>query len=372
MSYDTVTSHGTMALDGVRNEAYRNALARVITPESVVLDLGAGTGILGLVAARLGAKRVYLVDPSSIMGLTREIVAANGLDDRVVVLHGRLDEVRVPEPVDVIVSVMTGNFLLTEDLLPVLFHARDTLLKPGGHLVPNAAVMEAVPVSTPGVHARRIAAWSTPRYDVDLGAARPLAANSVYYMSESWEDVTYLAEPASILEMDFRSADYSPLRATVTFEVTEAGTCHGIAGWFRMQLGDAWLSTSPRAPKLHWCPVFLPIDPPLPLESGAALTVSLDRQPRGDWSWRVRSGREVRKHSTMLASVLTPDLLDKASPTHVPARNEALEATSAVLAMVDGHIDVSTIAERLSAAFPSRFSSHAAAVEFVQLVVARV
>ncbi|MGQ0732592.1 MAG: 50S ribosomal protein L11 methyltransferase, partial [Acidobacteriota bacterium] len=123
MSYLSVSGHRSMALDVRRNDAYRAALEQAITPDSVVLDLGAGTGVLGLMAARLGARRVYLVEPEDVIAVAEEIVRANSLQDVVTCLQGRIEDVKPPEPVDVIVSVLTGNFLLTEDLLRTLYHA---------------------------------------------------------------------------------------------------------------------------------------------------------------------------------------------------------------------------------------------------------
>lgn len=371
MSYESISSQGRMAFDAVRNEAYWAALARVVTPDSVVLDLGAGTGILGLLAARLGAKRVYLVDPSPIMTLTRDIVAANHLEDRVICLHGRLSDVDIPEPVDIIVSVMTGNFLLTEDLLPVLFDARDRHLKPGGHLVPDAAVMEVAPVSSPELHARHVGLWSTIQHDVDLSAGRTSAANSVHYLADPMPELRFLAEPAPVLSMEFMNATYEPLHATLAQTALHAGECHGLVGWFRMRLGDQWLTTSPTVPRLHWSPAYLPLDPPLHVERGATVTVALDRQPRGDWSWRVRAGGEVRRHSTMLGSAVTPALLDRASAQYVPTQTEELAASAFVLSRVDGVSDVTVLATALRDRFPARFAEDVAALEFVQLTVAR-
>src|SRR3954453_18838728 len=191
-------SHRAMALDRVRNDAYAAALRSVIGPDTVVLDLGAGTGVLGLIAARLGAKRVYLVEPTEVIALASEVVAANGLQDSVQCLQGSFEDVRIPEQVDVIVSVMTGNFLLTEDLLPVLFRARDTLLRPGGRLIPNAAVMEAVLVSAPEAYATHVESWSTAQHGVSLAAARTYAANSIIYGPANFRECAYLAEPATL------------------------------------------------------------------------------------------------------------------------------------------------------------------------------
>src|SRR5262249_38747512 len=118
MSYLSLADQGSMALDRVRNTAYHRALRRAGRPDSVVLDVGAGTGIHGLMAARLGARRVYLVEPEDVIAIAAEIAADNGLQDVVRCIQGRIGDIALPEPVDIVVSTMTGNFLLTEDLLP--------------------------------------------------------------------------------------------------------------------------------------------------------------------------------------------------------------------------------------------------------------
>jgi hypothetical protein len=80
-----------------------------------------------------------------------------------------------------------------------------------------------------------------------------------------------------------------------------------------MRLGAAWLSTSPRAPKLHWWPAYLPIDPPLMLERGQEVQFMLDRVAFGDWTWRVDTRGEVRHHSTLLSRPITPASLVRGS-----------------------------------------------------------
>lgn len=371
MAYESVATHRGMALDAVRNDAYARALEAVVTTDSVVLDLGAGTGVLGLMAARLGAKRVYLVEPSDVIAVAEEIARANGVQDRVRCLHGRLEDVAVPEQVDVIVSVMTGNFLLAEDLLPVLFDARDRHLKPGGHLIPGRAEMQAVLVSAPDVHAMHVEGWSTPQQGVDLGICRAYAANTILYGPAGIRDAVFLAEPATLLSLDLYRAGYEPLHAQVTFEVTQSGVCHGLAGWFRIHLGDSWLSTSPRAPRVHWSSAFLPLDPPQPVEAGQQVTLALDRLPRGEWSWRLSAGGESRRHSTLLSSPITAGTLQRASTQYIPMPTSELTATAFVLSCVDGTRNVTAIAERVQGQFPERYRRKQDALDFVQRVVGR-
>ena len=113
-----------MLFDEVRNTAYGKAIEAAVRPDSVVIDLGAGLGLHGLVAARAGARKVYLVEPEPIVEITRQVVARNGLHN-VEVVAKSAEKLELPEQADLIITVFTGNFLLGEDLLPVLFAARD-------------------------------------------------------------------------------------------------------------------------------------------------------------------------------------------------------------------------------------------------------
>jgi SAM-dependent methyltransferase len=371
MSYASVSGHRSMALDATRNRLYREALQQVVRPDSVVLDLGAGTGIHGLIAARLGAKRVYLVEPEDILAVAEEIVAANGLQEKVRCLRGRLEDIQLPEPVDIIVSAVTGNFLLTEDLLPTLFHARGTALKPGGLLIPGAATMAATPVSAATIHAKEIAAWSAPAEGIDLSAARGYAANSVFYRLEDLGDVQYLAEPQVLQTFDFSRDNDASVHSNTAYEITESAVCHGWVGWFSMKLGDRWVSTSPRDEPLHWSPAFLPLDPPVAFERGERVSFTLDRAAFGDWSWRIRSATIDQRHSTLLSAPMDAATLKKAVIDYAPSLNVDGRALAEVLAQCDGSVGAQAIAQSLCDRYPGRYHSAAEALAFVQRVIKR-
>ncbi len=360
-----------MALDARRNGAYAAALEQAVGRHSVVLDLGAGTGVHGLMAARLGAKRVYLVESEDIIFVAQEIAGANGLGNVVRCLHGRIEELTLPEPVDVIVSVLTGNFLLTEDLLSSLFHARDTALRPGGVLIPSAATMEAAPVSAATLHEKEIASWSVAQRGVDLGRARRYAANTIFYRQDGTKDLALLAEPQPLHTVDFHRDDYSSVHLEVTYEIARSGTCHGWVGWFTMKLGSEWVSTSPYDAPMHWSPAFLPLDPPLTLEQGELVTFSLDRAPFGDWTWRVRAESASQQHSTLLSAPMSATTLEKATLDYAPSRSVDGEALMFVLSQCDGQRRVEEIAQRLSSVHPDRYANRAVALGFVQRVVKR-
>ena len=369
MTYASVAAHRSMAHDRVRNEAYGAALQKVVRPDSIVLDLGAGSGVLGLIAARLGAKRVILVEPEDILTVAQEIVRANDLESTVDCLSGRIEDITLPERVDVVISVLTGNFLLTEDLLDTLFYARDHALKQGGALIPDAATMYAVPVSAEALYQREVGDWSRKQQNVELSAARSYAANTVFYRSEGMREVEYLAEPAVLQTFDFYTARDTNVHCSVAYEIERAGACHGWVGWFAMHLGDRWLSTSPRDARLHWSPAFLPLDPPLTFEQGDRVGFKLDRNPQGDWTWRIDSPRGHQRHSTLLSMPMSRDTIEKATLGYAPLLNAEGHALAYVLSQCNGQASVHAIAQALLGRYPGRYRSTDEAVRLVQRII---
>ena len=126
-------------LDRVRTNAYRDFILGnpSIFKDAVVLDVGCGTGVLSMFAARSGAKKVYAVDASAIAFKAERNIKANGLSDVITVVKGKVENIEIPEKVDVIVSEWMGYFLLYECMLDSVLHARERFMKPTGLMVPS-------------------------------------------------------------------------------------------------------------------------------------------------------------------------------------------------------------------------------------------
>jgi SAM-dependent methyltransferase len=366
MRYARIQDHQTMIFDDQRNQAYAQAMASVITPDSVVLDLGAGLGIHGLLAAQMGAKRVYLVEPEDVIAVAAEMALVNGFADRVHCLQGRIEEIELPEKVDVILSVFTGNCLLEEDLLPSLFWARDQYLKPGGVLIPQAAVLEAAPIHAPELYEREIEVWSGACLGIDQSPARHYASHSIYYHRDQLSSEQYLAEPACLMNLDFYHCHSTHCSAQATYEIQTAGVCHGWSGWFKIQLGDVWLSTAPDTAPTHWSSAFLPLDPPLVLEVGASVEFSLIRPAFGDWTWRATTDRWEQHHSTFFSLPMTVGTMRKKTNHYAPYLNRIGEATLKLLLHSTGSETSEQLSKLLLEQFPDLFSDLSVALKFVR------
>lgn len=134
-SYSSFYIHEEMIKDKVRTESYRKAIEG--NPKSfknkIVLDIGCGTGILSIFAARAGAKHVYGLEFADIADYATEIVKLNRLSDKITIIKSKVEEAILPvKKVDIIISEWMGYFLLYESMLDTVLYARDKWLVDGG------------------------------------------------------------------------------------------------------------------------------------------------------------------------------------------------------------------------------------------------
>ncbi|KFH05099.1 histone arginine methyltransferase PRMT1 [Toxoplasma gondii VAND] len=143
-SYAHFGIHEEMIKDSVRTGCYQRAICQNahLFANKVVLDVGSGTGILSLFAAKAGAKHVYGIECSEIVNIARKIVKENDMEDKVTFVQGKAEEVSLPvEKVDIIISEWMGYFLLYESMLDTVLFCRDKWLKPGGMIFPDKAAL---------------------------------------------------------------------------------------------------------------------------------------------------------------------------------------------------------------------------------------
>lgn len=369
MSYSRIAGHRAMVFDATRNELYAQALRKLVQPGSVVLDLGAGLGIHGLLAAAAGATRVYLVEPQPVVQAAKDVARANGLSNRLIVLQDRIEDVTVPEPVDLIVSVFTGNLLFSEDLLPSLFHARDRYLKPGGRLVPDRAELWLAPLYAPDLHAKHVARWSDPILELDYSSTRRFAANEILFLRhEEFRGSLRLADGVILSDVDLTTASSGDCKGATRCRVETSGLCHGLLGWIRIRLLDNWMSTDPDSPEVHWSPVMLPVDPPLPLVQGEEVELTLLRPAHGDWTWSVVAQAGSRRHSTFLAATDGAKELRKLAPASSPGLSEDGERALRILDLLRQGMSNRDIADALMAIKPM---DAAEALRLVQAIASR-
>ena len=153
-----------MLKDKVRTGTYQKAITSNphLFKNKIVLDIGCGTGILCLFAAKAGAKHVYGIEMAGIAHNARKIIEENGYSKKITVIKGKVEEIELPkgvDKVDIIISEWMGYFLLYESMLNTVLYARDKWLNEGGVIMPDKARMFICGIEDGEYMAEKINFW---------------------------------------------------------------------------------------------------------------------------------------------------------------------------------------------------------------------
>ena len=94
----SIHSLGRMMADRLRTEPYVQALRQSVHPGSVVLNIGTGAGGQALLACKLGARRVYAIEPGDSIEVALAVARDNGFEDRIEFIQADSTDVALPEP----------------------------------------------------------------------------------------------------------------------------------------------------------------------------------------------------------------------------------------------------------------------------------
>jgi precorrin-6B methylase 2 len=146
-----LTIHESLLRDASRNSAFFNALSRSLTTGATVLDIGSGSGVWAIIAARLGAARVVAIEQEPLLiGLIRSLARENGVADRVEVVQGNSMQVQLELECDLVISETIGHLIFDEQIVQIMIDARRRFLKSGGILIPRAVRLLAAPAHYSG------------------------------------------------------------------------------------------------------------------------------------------------------------------------------------------------------------------------------
>ena len=356
-----------MLVDPVRGAKYFAALRRSVKPDMVVADIGAGPGVLGIYAATLGARRVYLVEPESAVNAAYALAAENGVAERIEVIRATSTSIELPERADVIVSDLRGVTPFHGHHLEAAADMRRRLLAPGGVCIPRRDVVYSALVEDDTMYARTVGAWSGVPHPVAHESLTALSSNGWYRARTSEQQL--LSEPTRFVTLDY-DCPTPPLHARWETHATRDGTAHGLLVWFDTALVPGIeLSNAPSAPPALYGQAFFPFSPAITLRRGERVSLDLRGVPSGEdyaWSWSVTSENgQAARHATLFGIPMHPDLLARREASFVPTRSPDAEVLLAVIAATDGRTSLSELASLLHERFGARFATVESALSYV-------
>jgi protein arginine N-methyltransferase 1 len=259
-SYAHFGIHEEMLKDEVRTLTYRNSMCynKHLLKGKIVLDIGCGTGILSMFAAKAGAAKVIGVECSNIVEYAKQIVADNHLDHIVTIIKGKVEEIDLPDgitKVDIIISEWMGYCLFYESMLDTVLYARDKWLKEDGMLFPDRANLFITGIEDRQYKDDKINWWENV-YGFNMSAIRNVAISEP--LVDCVEPKQVVTNSSLLKEVDLYTVKKEDLTFTAPFnlQVRRQDYVHALVTYFTVEFTKCHkrigFSTAPESPYTHW------------------------------------------------------------------------------------------------------------------------
>jgi hypothetical protein len=280
--------------DRDRRLAYLRAVAETVRPGDVVLDLGTGSGILAVAAARAGARRVYAIEPANVSASARQIFERNGVADRITLIEGWSHGLVLPEKADVLTYDLVGSEPLEMKIVETTADALRRLTKPDVRVLPRRLTFSLVLVEVPPAFSVEysyspgvVKQWED-WYGIDFSpflasvAQRPV---STYAHPHEAARFKRLAQPQLGWQLDLGRSGEAPLpNVEMDIEILAEGRLTGVFGMVEIEMSDSvTFSTDPASagPAPHWMVPLWIVPDPIPVRPGQRARVSYRYEGRG-------------------------------------------------------------------------------------------
>ncbi|MFM9971987.1 MAG: tetratricopeptide repeat protein, partial [Burkholderiales bacterium] len=230
--------HVPMMNDALRNNAYFEALKAAITPDSHVLEIGTGSGLLSMMAAKLNAKSVTTCEAEPIVAAAaKRIIAENGLGERINAIAKVSNDLKIGVdigvPADILVSEVLSSELLGEHVLPSIEDAKRRLLKPGGRIIPAEGSIKIALIGGAAIganlHVSKVHGFDLGHFNSIVQRKQGITRNDL--------DIEFFTDDVEAFHFDFQNVAFHPGESKLLrIPVKTTGLCFGIIQWIRLQM----------------------------------------------------------------------------------------------------------------------------------------
>ena len=284
--------HVPMMNEQNRNQAYFDALKAVVTDKSTVFEIGTGSGLLAMMAAKLGAKQVTTCETVPLIAETaQQIIKDNHFENTINVIAKKSTDIAVgqdiPAQADILVSEIFSSELLGEHVLPSLEDAKRRLLKPQGKVIPAAGSI-MIGLCTGDDIKRNLVVensfgFNLQHFNTIVSNKRMIARNDL--------NIELLSDGVAAFSFNFEGEDYFPAQSkSLRITVKTAGRCYGLVQWMRLDMnGDQKVlfenHPSQTSKVSNWQQCAYLFDAPIDVKVGQVVVVNAAHNRAVPWFW---------------------------------------------------------------------------------------
>lgn len=364
----TITDYGAMLADKGRVDAYVAALRDVVNHDSIVMDIGTGTGIFALLACQFGARHVYAIEPNDAIQVARELAETNGFSEKITFIQDLSTKITLPEKANIIISDMRGMLPISTHHFLSIIDARRRHLASTGVLIPMQDIVRVALVEAPDLYQSYSSQWIDNEFGIDTRVATRRIRNTMWPDKVSKEsNESIVGVPETWVTLNYQTLDNPNVSGEVNWQLDQSAIVHGMRIWFDTELvPGVGFSNAPDQPALIYGSTFLPFPEPVSLKLGDRVSINIQANLVGDeyvWRWHTRifnedNPKEVDveySQSSFDGMPLSLSKLQKRAASYKPDLNDDGLCNIEIMSMMQQGLMLEDIAHKITESFPERY-----------------
>lgn len=200
----------------------------------------------------------------------------------VTLIKGKVEEVVLPEKVDIIISEWMGYCLFYESMLNSVIVARDKWLKPDGIILPDKATLLLCAIEDADYKDDKIAFWDNV-YGFNMSCIKQMAIQEP--LVDTVDNNQVMTSAAKLITVDIHTVKIEDMDFKIPFRLVAQRDdyCHAFVAYFDIEFSKChkkvFFSTGPHAQYTHWKQTVFYLEDVLSMKKGEEIRGEFSMKP---------------------------------------------------------------------------------------------
>ena len=261
--------HINMMNDEFRNNAFFEAIKLAVNKDSLVFEIGTGSGLLSMMAIESGAKKVVTCESvKTIADNAKKIIHKNGYQKKINIINKKSTEIKIgediPRKADILISEILSSEFVGEGVRESVTDAAKRLLKENGRIIPQSGCIKIALLGD--TREIRQSIYANKSCGFDLSDFNSISQSK--FMLKLKEKPRILSDAVDAFTINTDNINsYSNEEKVIRLQANQDGLCLGLIQWIKVKLyGDIEYENKPYKVQSHWGTPIYVFDEPIELK----------------------------------------------------------------------------------------------------------